>query len=37
MTINDTNAVKVHALVTTANKNAKYKKDYMTYTYRRIK
>ena len=37
MTINDKNAVNVHALVTTANKNAKYKKDLMSYTYRRIK
>ena len=37
MTINDTTAVKVHALVNTANKNAKYKKDLMSYSYRRIK
>jgi hypothetical protein len=37
MSINDKNAVKVHQLVKTANANAKYKKDYLTYTYRRAK
>jgi hypothetical protein len=37
MSINDTNAVKVHTLVTTANRNAKYKKDLLTYSYRRTK
>jgi len=37
MSINDTNAVKVHQLVQTANRNAKYKKDFLSYTYRRAK
>jgi len=37
MSINDKNAVKVHALVQTANANAKYKKDFLSYTYRRAK
>jgi len=37
MSINDTNAVKVHQLVQTANRNAKYKKDFLTYSYKRAK
>lgn len=37
MSINDTNAVKVHTLVNTANRNAKYKKDFLTYTYKKLK
>ena len=37
MSINDTNAAKVHTLVTTANRNTKYKKDLLTYSYRRTK
>jgi len=37
MSINDVNAVKVHQLVKTANKNAKYKKDLLTYSYKKFK
>jgi hypothetical protein len=37
MSFNAKNAVQAHSLVTTANANAKYKKDYLTYTYRRAK
>ena len=37
MSFNSVNAVQAHSLVKTANANAKYKKDYMTYTYKKIK
>jgi len=37
MSFNSKNAVQAHSLVTTANANAKYKKDYLTYSYRRAK
>lgn len=34
---NDKNAVQAHSLVNTANRNAKYKKDHLSYSYRRAK
>ena len=37
MSFNSKNAVQAHSLVKTANSNAKYKKDYLTYSYRRTK
>ena len=37
MSFNAKNAVQAHSLVTTANSNAKYKKDFLSYTYRRAK
>lgn len=37
LSFNSANAVQAHSLVTLANKNAKYKKDYLTYSYRRAK
>jgi len=37
MSFNDKTAVQAHSLVKTANSNAKYKKDYLSYSYRRIK
>jgi len=37
LSFNSKNAVQAHSLVTLANKNAKYKKDFLTYSYRRAK
>jgi len=37
LSFNSSNAVQAHSLVTLANHNAKYKKDFLTYTYRRAK
>ena len=37
MSFNSVNAVQAHSLVKTANANAKYKKDFLSYTYRRAK
>ena len=37
LSFNSKNAVQAHSLVTLANANAKYKKDHLTYSYRRAK
>ena len=37
MSFNSVNAVQAHGLVKTANANAKYKKDFLSYSYKKIK
>ena len=37
MSFNSKNAVQAHSLVSVANANAKYKKDYLSYSYRKVK
>ena len=37
MSFNDKNAVQAHSLVKVANSNAKYKKAFLTYSYRKLK
>jgi hypothetical protein len=37
LSFNSSNAVQAYSLITLANRNAKYKKDFLSYSYKRIK